>query len=98
MTLKEATAQVKDLSARHEGKLNATVKLELTEGIIFLDDTVSPGIISNENREAQCTIKISMQNLSKLISGDLNPMMAFIGGKMKIEGDKSIAMRLSSIF
>ncbi len=32
-----------------------------------------------------------------LVSGDLNPTTAFMTGKIKIEGDMSVAMALSQV-
>lgn len=98
MTLAEATENVKKMASNHGGKLQSTVAFDLGEGTIFLDDTVSPTEISNESKEAECTIKIDLENFEKLMSGDLNPMMAFMTGKMKVEGDKGIAMKMSSMF
>ncbi len=34
--------------------------------------------------EAACTVKTSAESFSKLVSGDLNPMMAMMTGKLKI--------------
>jgi putative sterol carrier protein len=98
MTIEEATGNVKNLAANHGGKLNARTNFQFDEGIIHLDDTQSPTLVSNENLPADCTLKMSLKNFEKILSGDLNPMMAFMTGKMKIEGDKGIAMKLSSFF
>jgi putative sterol carrier protein len=35
--------------------------------------------------------------LADLLSGDLNPTAAFMGGKMQVEGDMSVAMKLGSV-
>lgn len=98
MTLQEATESVQKLATNHGGKLKSTINFEFEEGVIHLDDTVDPTQISNESRSADCTIKISLQNFADLLSGDMNPMMAFMTGKMKVEGDKGIAMKLSGMF
>jgi putative sterol carrier protein len=39
----------------------------------------------------------SLETLIKLKSGDLNPMMAVMGGKVKIKGDMGLAMKLQSL-
>lgn len=98
MTIAEATDKVKKMAELHAGKLNATTNFQLGDDIIHLDDTVSPLIISNELKPAECTVKMSVEDFEKLMSGDLNPMMAFMTGKMKVEGDKAIAMKLSGMF
>ena len=98
MTLAEATDKVKELTANHGGKLKSTINFSFPEGVIHLNDTVEPTTVTNENNEAECTIVIKLDDFEKLMSGDLNPMMAFMTGKMKVEGDKAIAMKLSGMF
>lgn len=98
MTLTDATDKVKKLAERNGGKVNAKINFQFDEGMIHLDDTVSPTLVSNENLSAPCTIKLSLDNFEKLMTGNLNPMMAFMAGKMKIDGDKGVAMKLASLF
>lgn len=98
MNLEEATAKVNKMATNNGGKVNAKINFVFDEGMIHLDDTVSPTLVSNEAAEAQCTIKMKLENFEKMMSGDMNPMMAFMTGKMKIEGDKGAAMKLASLF
>ena len=63
------------------------------DGVIVIDGTA----ISTTDGPADCTIKLSLDDLESLIAGDLNPTMAFMTGKIKIEGDMSVAMQLSSL-
>ena len=97
MTLEEATSKVQTLAQNNGGKLGSTVNFKFDEGAIHLDDTVSPTVVSNDTVSSQCDIKISLENFEKMMTGDLNPMMAFMMGKMKIDGDKGVAMKLASI-
>ena len=62
-------------------------------GIIVIDGQS----ISTEDAPADCTIVLSLEDLEALISGDLNPTSAFMTGKIKIEGDMSVAMALSQV-
>ncbi|MFT6865255.1 MAG: putative sterol carrier protein [Cyclobacteriaceae bacterium] len=98
MTIEEATGKVSKLASNNGGKVNATINFKFDEGIIHLNDTVSPTLVTNEEKSAQCTIAMSIENFGKMMSGDMNPMMAFMTGKMKIEGDKGVAMKLASLF
>lgn len=98
MTLEEATAKVSKLAANNGGKVNAKINFKFDEGVIHLDDTVSPTLVSNEELDAQCSLSMNIENFGKMMYGDLNPMMAFMSGKMKIEGDKGVAMKLASLF
>jgi len=98
MTLEEATLKIQELAKSKGGALKSTVKFKFEDGVILLDDKQSPTIVNNEDTGADCTIKIKLANFEKLISGSLNPMMAFMSGKMKIDGDMGVAMKLSSLF
>ncbi len=98
MTLEEATLKIIEIANRKGGALKSKVKFQFEEGFILLDDTLSPTLVSNEGEGADCIIKMKLKNFDKLISGSLNPMMAFMSGKLKIDGDMSIAMKLSSLF
>lgn len=44
--------------------------------------------------EPQLMIKLSTQNASKLMQGKLNPLSAFMTGKIKLTGDLALAMKL----
>lgn len=48
--------------------------------------------------DADCTIGVSKDNFKALAKGELNPMGAFMSGKLKIGGDMSVAMGLQSLF
>lgn len=98
MTLEEATAKVNKMATNNGGKVKAVINFQFDEGIIHLDDTVSPSLVSNENKPADCTISLSLENFGKMMYGELNPMMAFMSGKMKVSGDKGVAMKLASLF
>ncbi|MEM8895996.1 MAG: SCP2 sterol-binding domain-containing protein [Bacteroidota bacterium] len=41
---------------------------------------------------------MDLDDFMKLLDGDLDPMSAFMGGMMKIDGDMSVAMKLTSLF
>ena len=98
MSLENATNKVKEMAASSAGSLGSSVKFKFSEGAILLDDTVSPPAVSNEDGDAQCTVMIDLDDFMKLVDGDLDPMSAFMGGMMKIDGDMSVAMKLTSLF
>ncbi len=64
-----------------------------SNGVIVIDGST----ISTTDAPADCTIKLSLDDLDSLIAGDLNPTMAFMSGKIKIEGDMTVAMALSQL-
>jgi len=63
------------------------------DGVIVIDGAS----VSTIDGPADCTIKLSLDDLESLIAGDLNPTMAFMTGKLKIDGDMSVAMALSQL-
>jgi putative sterol carrier protein len=63
------------------------------DGVIVIDGAS----ISTTDAPADCTIKLSLDDLESLIAGDLSPTTAFMTGKIKVEGDMSVAMALSQI-
>jgi len=79
-------------------KLDATVKFECkNEGVIFLDATESPAALSQDDDAADCTIRITSDNLIKLMNGKLDPMLAYTMGKLKIKGSMGVAMKLTGL-
>jgi putative sterol carrier protein len=53
--------------------------------------------VTTEDQDADCTISTDVESLLKMRSGDLNPMMAVMTGKIKIKGDMGLAMKLQSL-
>ncbi len=76
------------------GGFEHSVKFDTgADGVIVIDGAT----ISTADGPADCTITLSLDDLESLISGDLNPTMAFMSGKLKIDGDMSVAMALSQL-
>jgi putative sterol carrier protein len=63
------------------------------EGVIVLAD----GSATTEDRDADCTLTLSQDNLVKLLSGKLNPMTGLMMGKLKVSGNPAVAMKLSQL-
>ena len=77
--------------------IGATVKFVLDEHSVFVDGTGDKNVVSMNDGDAQCVISTSLDTFNKLKSGELNPMMAVMTGKVKIKGDMGIAMKLQSL-
>lgn len=54
-------------------------------------------VSSGASDDAQCTINIAGSDLVDIVEGRLNGMQAFMMGKLKIEGDMGLAMKLGNI-
>ncbi len=71
-----------------------SVKFDLGEdGVVVVDGQT----VTTQDAGADCTITISKDDFIALTSGELNPTMAFMSGKLKVAGDMSIAMQLSQV-
>jgi len=94
---KTAILEAINAQAKKNAPIGGTIKFELDNDIIYLDGTGEENVITQEDKEADCTIKTKAETLKKLQSGDLNPMMAMMTGKIKIKGDMGLAMKLQSL-
>ena len=83
--------------AGNTSPIGGTIKFVLDGQPIYVDGSGDGNVVSAEDKDADCTITTSMETLQQLRSGDLNPMMAVMGGKVKISGDMGLAMKLQNL-
>ena len=83
--------------ASNASPIGASIKFQLDENVIYVDGTGASNVISTDDKDADCVIISSMETFTALQSGDLNPMMAVMSGKVKIKGDMGVAMKLQSL-
>ena len=97
MSLELVTAGLREKVGEDCG-LGATLKFDFgDDGLIVLDATQVPNTVSNEDADAQCTMVISIENFMEMAEGNLDGTAAFMSGKLKIQGDMGIAMKLAPI-
>ncbi|MXU64053.1 SCP2 sterol-binding domain-containing protein [Oceanomicrobium pacificus] len=53
--------------------------------------------VLRDDQPTDCTIRISADNLDKLLRGKLNPMTGVMMGKLKLSGDATAALQLSKL-
>ena len=93
MTKSELTAKMQENAAYLPGK---TVKLDFgDDGTIMMDGKANT--VSEDNGDADTTIKINWADWQAMADGQLDGMTAFMTGKLKVEGDMSNAMQLQGI-
>ncbi len=72
------------------------VKLDFgDEGIIMLDGR--DNVINNDDGPADATIRVSLANFLAMADGKLNGAMAFMQGKLKVDGDMTVALQFQSV-
>ena len=96
MTLQEITAKMKE-GASKKSAFGNTVKFSTDQGVVYIDGNTTPPNVSNDDKDADCTLKMDFSDFSDLIDRKLDGMTAFMTGKLKIEGDMGVAMKLQSI-
>lgn len=98
MDLQSATSAFRGKVGDDSG-LGATLKFDCgSDGVIVIDGSSSPNTVDNNDRATDCTIALSMDTLGELMSGELNPMNAFMTGKIQVTGDMGVALKLQKIF
>jgi putative sterol carrier protein len=67
------------------------------DGIVRIDGVSKPNTVDNADSAADCTIKVTMADFMEIAAGKQNPQMAFMMGKLKVDGDMSVALQLGKI-
>ena len=73
------------------------LKFDLDGKQLFIDGTGDSNVVSESDEDADTVIIASVEDFQAMMSGDLNPMSAVMGGKVKIKGDMGLAMKLQSL-
>lgn len=75
-----------------QGFDGGTVKFDISDaGSIILD----PEGVREGEAEADCTLTADADTFEAILNGDLNPTTAFMGGRLRVDGDMGMAMRLA---
>lgn len=78
--------------------LGAILKFDCgSDGVVVIDAKAMPNTVDNVDRDADCTVAITRDNLAALLSGELEPVTGFMTGKFKVSGDMSVAMKLQRV-
>jgi putative sterol carrier protein len=84
--------------AAENPKLGYKVKFLLDEGdVIFWDGTGDQPLINDADEPADTTMRLSTENLEKLLAGNLDPTLAYMTGKLKVEGKLGVALKINSM-
>ena len=92
-SLAEITEAIRE-AVRVDPGLGKTLKLDLRgEGCIFLDGSA----VTNEDRDADCTLALSKDDFEDMARGRLDPAAAMMRGRLKVRGDMTVAMKLPGL-
>lgn len=67
------------------------------DGCIRIVGASDPATVDNVDGPADCTVKVAKADFLDMSAGKLDATMAFMSGKLKIDGDMGIAMQLGTI-
>lgn len=99
MSLDALAEQMKTQAAMNP-PLGYRVKFDLgDDGVLVWDGTVTPPEIATTDGEgeADTVLRLSLDDLGKLLSGTLDPTLAYMTGKLKIQGSTGVAMKLAAM-
>ncbi|MAS34293.1 MAG: sterol carrier protein [Anaerolineaceae bacterium] len=87
-------------ASRADG-IDATIQFDLSgeNGGLYWVKMANGQAESGEGRveSPNMTLKAAADDWASVVKGDLNPMQAFMSGKLKIQGDMGLAMKLQSL-
>lgn len=94
--------EVADALAQRVGTkspLGGTVKFDLGDaGSLFIDGNGNANVVTaHKDDPARCTITMTADDFRELIHGRLQPTSAFMQGRMRVNGDMFLAMKLGQI-
>lgn len=85
---------VEALAAKVAGGIDGTAKFVIEgEGSVVID---ADGAREGDD-DTDVTLTASAETFQGMMTGDVNPTMAFMSGKLKIDGSMSAAMKLASV-
>jgi putative sterol carrier protein len=96
MNVQQFSDRVRHIVAAKDN-LNYTAKFVFDEGVVFLDGTVRPNVVVEEDKPADCTIEMSLKDALDFLNGQLNPTMAFMMGRMRVDGKMGVALKIAEM-
>jgi len=88
-------AAVAALNDKIEGGFDGSAKFVIEdEGSIIVD---SDGVRASDD-DAEVTLTADLETFKAMMDGELNPTAAFMTGKLSVDGDMGLAMKLGAAF
>lgn len=78
--------------------MNARIKFDFgDDGRIFVDATQDPPVVSHDDEDADVTLISSLDTFEGILNGTQDPNVAFLMGKLKIQGSMGLALKLNML-
>ena len=82
------------LNAKMDGGIDGTAKFDIEgEGSIIIDEN---GARAGDD-DADVTLTASAETFKAILDGEENPTAAFMTGKLSVDGDMGMAMKLAGV-
>lgn len=97
LSVADFTRGMQKLVSRHS-QLDTRIKIVVDDdGVIFIDGRSNPNAVTNDDRDADVTLWMSLNTLNRLYRRELNPAVAAMTGKIRLEGNLLEAMKLEAV-
>ena len=74
--------------------LDGSLKMNFgDDGVVRIEGTS----VSTKDSEADATINIDLEDAVAMMNGELNPTMAFMQGKLTVDGNMGMALKLGNL-
>ena len=73
-------------------------RIDGTQNISLVVKNNTCELLEGENLDAQVTLVMDGETLKGIVDGSTDGMQAFIGGKIRTEGDMMLAMKMKALF
>lgn len=83
----------------HVGRIGYRIVVALTDNdeTITLADGEDGVSVEAGGEDGDTTVRLTSDNLQKLIDGKLNPLIAYSTGRLKVEGSQGVALKLAGL-
>ena len=87
-------AAVAKLNKKMDGGFDVTAKFAIEgEGAIMMDEN---GARAGDD-DADVTLSADAETFAEILDGSLNPTSAFMSGRLAVDGDMGLAMKLGAV-
>ena len=84
------------IEKRHISGLTGSILFRLGNND-FIHVDANSGNITFQDKDSDCIVDVSEDDFMSLLTGQTDPVTAYMAGKLKVSGDMSVAMQLQSL-